>query len=68
MADGVPVADVYKVLGTPDGVDRAFKKLDTIKNDIVWWDAGAAAAATPRLQGSGDDDRVERAHSKCDRP
>ena len=41
MADGVPVADVYKVLGTPEGVDRAFKKLDTIKNDIVWWDAGA---------------------------
>ena len=41
MADGVPVADVYKVLGTPEGVDRAFKKLDTIKKDIVWWDAGA---------------------------
>jgi putative spermidine/putrescine transport system substrate-binding protein len=41
MADGVPVADVYKVLGTPEGVDRAFKKLDTIKQDIVWWDAGA---------------------------
>ena len=41
MADGVPAADVYKVLGTPEGVDRAFKKLDTIKKDIVWWDAGA---------------------------
>ena len=41
MADGVPIADVYKVLATPAGVDRAFKKLDTIKKDIVWWDAGA---------------------------
>jgi putative spermidine/putrescine transport system substrate-binding protein len=41
MADGVPIADVYKVLATPEGVDRAFKKLDTIKKDIVWWDAGA---------------------------
>ena len=41
MADGVPTADVYKVLATPEGVDRAFKKLDTIKKDIVWWDAGA---------------------------
>ena len=41
MADGVAPADVYKVLGTPEGVDRAFKKLDTIKSDIVWWDAGA---------------------------
>ena len=41
MADGVPAADVYKVLGTPEGVDRAIKKLDSIKKDIVWWDAGA---------------------------
>jgi len=28
MADGVPTKDVYKVLGTKAGVDRAFKKLD----------------------------------------
>jgi len=41
IADGVPVADVYKVLATPAGVDRAFRKLDTIKKDIVWWEAGA---------------------------
>ncbi|TIU59784.1 MAG: extracellular solute-binding protein, partial [Mesorhizobium sp.] len=32
------------VLATPEGVDRAFKKLDTIKKDIVWWDAGAQPA------------------------
>jgi putative spermidine/putrescine transport system substrate-binding protein len=51
MADGVPVADVYKVLGTPEGVDRAFKKLDTIKKDIVWWEAGAQA---PQLLASGE--------------
>lgn len=51
MADGVPVADVYKVLGTPQGVDRAFKKLDTIKKDIVWWEAGAQA---PQLLASGE--------------
>jgi putative spermidine/putrescine transport system substrate-binding protein len=41
MADGVPISDVYKVLATPEGVDRAFKKLDTIKKDVVWWEAGA---------------------------
>jgi putative spermidine/putrescine transport system substrate-binding protein len=41
MADGVPISDVYKVLATPEGVDRAFKKLDSIKKDIVWWEAGA---------------------------
>ena len=40
-ADGVPPDQVYKVLATPQGVDRAFAKLDTIKKDIVWWQAGA---------------------------
>lgn len=44
IADGVPVGEVYKVLGTPEGLDRAFKKLDTIKSQTVWWDAGAQAA------------------------
>jgi putative spermidine/putrescine transport system substrate-binding protein len=41
MADGVPPADVYKVLGTPEGVDRAFKKLDELKPHVVWWESGA---------------------------
>jgi len=41
MADGVPNDQVYKVLGTKAGADRAFAKLDTIKGDIVWWTAGA---------------------------
>ena len=27
MADGVPAAEVYDVLATPEGLDRAFKKL-----------------------------------------
>lgn len=40
-ADGVPVDKVYQVLATPEGVDRAFAKLDSIKKDIVWWQAGA---------------------------
>ena len=43
MADGVAAADVYTTLATPEGVDRAFAKLDTIKKDIVWWEAGAQA-------------------------
>ncbi|MGY4362891.1 putative spermidine/putrescine transport system substrate-binding protein [Bradyrhizobium sp. i1.3.1] len=41
IADGVPVEDVYKVLNTSEGVDRAFKKLDTIKKDIVWFQSNA---------------------------
>lgn len=50
LADGVPAADLYKVLGTPAGLDRAFKKLDTIKKDIVWWEAGAQP---PQLLADG---------------
>ena len=41
MADGVHHADIYDVLDTPEGVDRAFRKLDTIKDSVVWWDTGA---------------------------
>lgn len=41
MADGVKPSEVYDVLRTPEGVDRAFAKLDEIKSDIVWWEAGA---------------------------
>jgi putative spermidine/putrescine transport system substrate-binding protein len=41
MGDGVPANEVYDVLGTPEGIDRAFRKLDSIKQDIVWWEAGA---------------------------
>jgi putative spermidine/putrescine transport system substrate-binding protein len=37
IADGVAAGDVYKVLGTSDGVDRAFRKLDQLKPYIVWW-------------------------------
>lgn len=50
ITDGVDPKEVYKVLGTPEGVDRAFKKLDTIKGDIVWWEAGAQA---PQLLADG---------------
>ena len=41
IADGVPVADVYKVLDTEAGVKRAFAKLDTIKDQVIWWTKGA---------------------------
>ena len=41
MADGVPIPEVYAVLATEEGVARALRKLDTIKESIVWWEAGA---------------------------
>lgn len=51
MADGVPADQVYEVLSTPEGVDRAFAKLDTIKSDIVWWSAGSQP---PQLLADGE--------------
>ena len=41
IADGVPLDDVYRTLGTDEGIARAFAKLDTIKDQIVFWEAGA---------------------------
>lgn len=42
IADGVPTSDVYKVLSTPEGIERAFAKLDEIRPNVkVWWTAGA---------------------------
>lgn len=51
MADGVEPADLYDVLGTPEGVERALAKLDTIKPAIVWWEAGAQP---PQLLADGE--------------
>jgi len=51
MADGVPAGEVYAALATPEGVDRAFAKLGTIKGDIVWWEAGAQP---PQLLADGE--------------
>lgn len=51
MADGVAPADVYKLLNTPEGVDRAFAKLDEVKSLVQWWEAGAQA---PEWLAAGD--------------
>ena len=37
LADGVPADQLYSVLDTDAGLDRAFAKLDTIRDSIVWW-------------------------------
>jgi putative spermidine/putrescine transport system substrate-binding protein len=51
IADGVPREEVYEVLATPEGQDRAFAKLDTIKDSIIWWEAGAQP---PQLLADGE--------------
>lgn len=46
LADGVPANKLY-----PLDLDRAFKKLDTIKSQIVWWTGGAQSQ---QLLASGE--------------
>ena len=51
LCDGVAKADIYDVLATPEGQDRALAKLDTIKDQVIWWTAGAD---TPQLLADGE--------------
>ena len=51
MADGVKPADVYKVLATKDGAERAFKKMTELKPNIQFWEAGAQP---PQFLVAGD--------------
>ncbi|MEE8365217.1 MAG: ABC transporter substrate-binding protein [Gammaproteobacteria bacterium] len=51
LADGVPVDKIYETLDTEAGLDRAFAKLDTIKDQVIWWEKGAQ---TPQLLADGE--------------
>ena len=51
ICDGVAKDDVYDVLSTDEGVQRAFAKLATIKDEVIWWSAGAE---TPQLLADGE--------------
>ena len=51
LCDGVAKDDVYDVLETDEGQAQAFAKLDTIKDSVVWWSAGAD---TPQLLADGE--------------
>ena len=51
IADGVPLDQVYATLDTPEGLDRAFAKLETIKDEVIWWEAGAQP---PQMLADGE--------------
>ncbi len=51
LCDGVAKDDVYDVLETDDGQQQALDKLATIKDDVIWWSAGAD---TPQLLADGE--------------
>ncbi len=51
LCDGVAKEDIYDVLETEEGQQRALDKLDTIKDQTIWWSAGAD---TPQLLADGE--------------
>ncbi|MFX0545414.1 extracellular solute-binding protein [Roseovarius sp. S1116L3] len=51
LCDGVAKEDVYDVLETDEGQQQALDKLDTIRDSVVWWSAGAD---TPQLLADGE--------------
>lgn len=51
LCDGVARDDVYDLLETQEGQDRALAKLDTIKDDVLWWNSGSD---TPQLLADGE--------------
>jgi putative spermidine/putrescine transport system substrate-binding protein len=51
LADGVAPTDVYQVLATQAGVDRAFDKLAQLKPHLIWWEKGAQP---PQMLAAGE--------------
>jgi putative spermidine/putrescine transport system substrate-binding protein len=61
IADGVPRDRVYQVLATAAGQARAFAKLDTIKDQVVWYESWSQA---PQLLNDGGAVLVQSANGR----
>ncbi|WP_298772374.1 ABC transporter substrate-binding protein [uncultured Shewanella sp.] len=61
LADGVPKEKLYEVLATEAGQQRAFAKLDTIKDDIIWFNSWSQA---PQLLNDGGAVIVQSANGR----
>jgi putative spermidine/putrescine transport system substrate-binding protein len=72
MGDGVPREQVYELLRTDEGVDRAFASLDKIKPHVIWWATGAEApqllADKEVVMTSGWNGRIYNAVAKENQP
>ncbi|HSF91146.1 MAG TPA: extracellular solute-binding protein [Paracoccaceae bacterium] len=51
LCDGVPKDEIYDVLETEEGQQRALDKLSTIKDSVIWW---SASAEPPQLLADGE--------------
>ena len=61
IADGVPRDEVYDLLATDEGQARAFAKLDTIRDDLVWYESWSQA---PQLLNDGGAVLVQSANGR----
>lgn len=61
LADGVPEQDIYDTLATPEGQARAFAKLDSIKDHVVWYDSWSQA---PQMLNDGGVTMVQVANGR----
>jgi putative spermidine/putrescine transport system substrate-binding protein len=61
MADGVAPKDVYEVLSTKEGIDRAFAKLDSIKGSVIFFDTYAQG---PQLLADGEAAMITSANGR----
>lgn len=44
LCDGVTPKKVYEVLDSPEGVERALRRLARIKDQVIWWSGGEEPA------------------------
>lgn len=51
MGDGVHPDEVFEMLSTEEGMQRAFRKLDSIKEHVIWWETGAQP---PQMLADGE--------------
>ncbi|MBP0443209.1 ABC transporter substrate-binding protein [Roseomonas sp. SSH11] len=51
LGDGVAPGEIYTALRSAEGVNRAFRKLETIRPALRWWDQGSEP---PRMLSAGE--------------
>lgn len=64
MAQGVAIPDVYKVLATKEGMDRAWAKLEEIAPHITVWYRGGSQSA--QLLRDGEVDIIHMGHNRVE--
>lgn len=64
MAQGVPINEVYRVLATPEGMERAWAKLAEIAPHITVWYRGGSQSA--QLLRDGEVDIIHMGHNRVE--